>query len=121
MDAKLDQNAGWDAIEATITRTILASPESFAPATVLNAGDFVRECRSRVAIPEGVAKGYWNTFRIWWTGIEVEIFDDRYEFYQFTEGDTRIAHFEHAPGAELPREFVNQLPQDVRLRTEAAG
>lgn len=116
MEAKLGLMVKWDAIEAAVAQAISTSPEPFAPATIANAGDFVRACRLRCPIPEGVAKGYWTTIRIWWKQLEVEVFDDRYELYQFIQGNTRIAHFEHAQGAELPQEFIDQLPKDRPLQ-----
>ena len=112
MEANLDQKAKWDAVEDAIARSVSASPEPFAPATVMNAADFVRACRARCPIPEGVAKGYWSTIRIWWRGVEVEVFDDRYELYRLTQGDTRIEHFGRVPGEELPQGLVSQLPED---------
>jgi hypothetical protein len=120
MKATLDDRDAWDAIAATVAETISASPEPFAPATILNSEEFVRECRLRCPAPEGVAKGYWSTIRIWWKGMEVEVFDDRYELYRFTQGDTRIACFEHAPGREIPLELVDQLPRREQMKIDVA-
>jgi hypothetical protein len=107
----------WNAVEQAIDRITSSSPAQFAADTIENARDLVGACRRQSSIPNGAAKGYWSTIRIWWSSIEVEVFDDRYELYLFTAGGkTDIQHFDHAPGAEVPVNLLNQLPRDRDAR-----
>lgn len=60
-------------------------------------------------MPEGAAKGYWSTIRVWWDNVEVEVFDDHFELYRFSDDRTQIEHFVRAPGTAVPADLVNQL------------
>jgi hypothetical protein len=84
------ENPGWNAIEDAISQAISGSSDPFDCATVANAKDLIDSCRKSCTVPEGAAKGYWSTIRIWWGNLEVEVFDDHYEFYRFEQGHTDI-------------------------------
>lgn len=100
----------WEEVEQLIARCIAESPDPFSPCTVANAQDLFVACFGRCPTPMEVAKGYWNTICISWDKIQVEIFDDRYEYYHFREGATDIEYFDHKGGAEFPRELLDRLP-----------
>jgi hypothetical protein len=101
----------WAAVEHSVAQSIAVSPVSFDPAAVSNVQDFLHVIRKRCPLPEGVAKGYWGTIRVWWDNVEVEIFDDHFELYRFGDDRTQIEHFDRAPGTGVPADLVNLLPR----------
>ena len=46
-----------------------------------------------------------------WNGYEVAAFEDRYETYQFSAGDTRIRHWPHTPRDAFDPAFTAELGQ----------
>jgi hypothetical protein len=101
----------WEEVELNIDRAITGSPVIFDPATISNVRNFLNIIRSRCSIPEGASKGYWSTICISWKGIEVEIFDDHYELYQFhANGRTDIEYFNRVVGEDVPIDLLNRLP-----------
>ncbi|MFP5237117.1 MAG: hypothetical protein ACLGSD_14545 [Acidobacteriota bacterium] len=100
----------WHQVEKEVAQSIADSSEPFSPATIANVEDFLVACREACHVPIGVAKGYWSTICVWWDHVEVEIFDDRYEYYHYKDGSTDIEYFEHVEGAEFPRDLMNRLP-----------
>lgn len=72
--------------------------------------DLIAACRALCPVPEGIAKGYWSTFAIWWRNIQIEIFEDRYEYYRFKQGSSDIEYFAHTPGTAMPEELMKRLP-----------
>jgi hypothetical protein len=106
----------WEEVEQSIDKVIAGSLVSFDPATISNVRDLFGVIRTRCPIPEAVGKGYWSTICISWKGVEVEVFDDRYELYQFiTDGRTDIEHFDRVVGADVPAGLINQLPRFAKL------
>ena len=101
----------WEDVERQVEKSVTNSLVPFDAGTISNARDFLRVTRRLCPIPEGVAKGYWSTVRIWWKDIEVEIFEDRYELYLFNSGQTDIQYFNHAPTTEVPSELIQHLPR----------
>jgi hypothetical protein len=81
--------------EKFAARSIATSPDPFDPATRANVHDLVTLRRMHCQLPEGVAKGYSSTIRIWWHKFEIEVFGGHYELYRFYDGSTGIQHFEH--------------------------
>lgn len=106
----------WDEVEQSVARAISGSPVPFDPATIVNVSDFLGVVRKRCPIPEGAAKGYWSTICISWKGVEVEIFDHRYELYRFiADGRTDIEYFDRAAGSDVPPNLVDKLPRIAEL------
>jgi hypothetical protein len=101
----------WEAVEHEIARSIAESPEPFEPATISNVRDLLRAIPKRCPLPDGAAKGYWSTIQIWWKGIEIEVFDDRYEWYRFGESKTDIEYFERSHGTDIPPDLLEKLPK----------
>jgi len=60
-------------------------------------------------LPIEVTKGYWNTIRICWNHIEVEIFDDRYEVYQLGKDRFAIEYFECSLEGAIPSGLIDRL------------
>lgn len=100
----------WAGVERSIARAIAGSVVPFDPATISNVRDLIFVIRTRCTIPEGTGKGYWSTVCISWKGVEVEIFNDHYELYQFAPGPFGIEYFERVSGSDVPAELVNKLP-----------
>jgi hypothetical protein len=73
----------WELAERAVGQAIESSPEPFDPATIANVHEFINACRIQCPKPDGVAKGYWSTIRIWWKNLEIEVFDDHFELYCF--------------------------------------
>ena|ERR1035438_3290254 len=105
----------WGEVEQYIARAIAGSPVPFDPATISNVRDLLDVICSRCPLPESAGKGYWSTVCISWKGVEVEICDDHYELYQFTDGHTDIEHFDRVAGSDVPAVLLNQLPRIVKL------
>jgi len=105
----------WVDVERAIDRAIAGSPVPFDPATISNARDLLGVICTRCPFPEGVGMGYWSTICISWKGVEVEIWDDHYELYQFTDGHTDIEHFHRVVGSDVPVDLLNQLPGIAKL------
>jgi hypothetical protein len=105
----------WELAERAVGQAIESSPEPFDPATIANVHEFINACRIQCPKPDGVAKGYWSTIRIWWKNLEIEVFDDHFELYCFSQSGTAIEHFNHTPGTELPRGLMIKLPNNSPL------
>ena len=101
----------WEAVPKLIEKIIQASQEPFDSLVITNANDLVRDCRSLYRVPEGVAKGYWSTIRLWWPALEIEIFEDRFELYCFQNQKTDIRHFDHVTGGHVPLELLELLEE----------
>ena len=108
---------GWDAIESEVERLTHASVEPFHFNVLANLRDLLQLCRSRSALPTGIAKGYWATIRIWWPHFELEVFEDRIEVYRFGEDGTAIWHEDHRPGHEFSDHFLEELATALRLNS----
>lgn len=106
----------WKAVEEAVSQAISGSSDPFEPATVSNVHDLIDACRDLCSVPESVEKGYWSTICFSWENLEVEVFDDHYEFYRFMQGQTDIEHFSHSSGAKVPVELMNHLPKRSSLR-----
>jgi len=105
----------WGAVEQSIDRAIAKCHDPFDPATISNVRDLLGVIRTQCLLPKGVAKGYWSTIRIWWEGVEVEVFDDHYELYWFTDGHTDIEHFDRVAWSDVPTDLLNQLARIAKL------
>jgi hypothetical protein len=101
----------WNAVQDAANQTISASSDPFDPAVIANVHDLIEACRRICPVPDGAAKGYRSTMQFSWGNLEVEVFDDRYEFYRFKQGHTDIEYFSHAPGSIVPVELMNHLPK----------
>ena len=84
---------GWKSVEEAVARVVSETSDSFDPATLANVHDLVQACRGLCAAPDETAKGYWSTICLSWEGLEIEVFQDRYEFYRFGQGYTDVAEF----------------------------
>ena len=105
----------WGEVEQSVAQAIAGSSVPFDPATVSNTHDFLGLICARCPLPESAGKGYWGTICISWTDVEVEIFDDRYELYQFTDGHTDIEYFDRVLGSDVPADLLNKLPPIAKL------
>jgi hypothetical protein len=105
----------WEPVARAVGQAIEFSPEPFSSATIANVHEFISACRISCPTPDGVAKGYWSTIRIWWKGLEIEVFDDHYELYRFGQGGTVIEHFNHTPGTELPPDLMIKLTKITQV------
>jgi hypothetical protein len=106
----------WKGVEEAVARVVSDTSDSFDPATLANVHDLVQACRGSCPAPEETAKGYWSTICLSWEGLEIEVFQDRYEFYRFEQGHTDIEEFSHTPGAIVPARLVSYLPKRSSLR-----
>ena len=106
----------WESVEEAVARVVSETSDPFDPATLANVNDLVQACRGLCSVPDETAKGYWSTICFSWEGLEIEVFEDRYEFYRFEQGHTDIEEFSHAPGAMVPARLVSYLPERSSLR-----
>jgi len=98
---------GWSEIEATVNRIFADYQSSFDPQTMENTRLLLQFVSDRYRPANDCGKGYWDTICLsWWSAtysIAIEIFEDRYEFYRFSEQSTQIGHFDqHASGVPHP-------------------
>jgi hypothetical protein len=105
----------WGEVEQSISQSIAGSPVPFDPATISNVRDLLGVICTLCPVPIGTGKGYWSTICISWKGVEVEICDDHYELYRFTDGRTDIEHFDRVAGSDGPADLLNQLPRIANL------
>jgi hypothetical protein len=105
-----NQFENWDAVDREIDRLIANSAETFDSNTTANTKDLLTLCQARCPLPEGVAKGYWSTIRLWWGNFEIEVFEDRYELYRFFDQKTDIEYVGHMPSRTFSPGFLAQLP-----------
>jgi hypothetical protein len=106
----------WQAVEAQMRRIVAQSSETFAESTVRNAEKLIAACERRIRMPDQVEKGYWSTVCLFWDGIEVEVCDDRYEFYDLRDGGMHIEHFEMSSGEDVPEKLFERL-QCLKIET----
>jgi hypothetical protein len=103
----------WKAVDAEIERIITASVEKpFDSNTIANVREFVSFAREHCPVPE-VGKGYWSTICFSWETtppLEIEVFGNRYEVYQFYDRRTDIREVKHIPGSPFPPELAAALP-----------
>jgi len=55
--------------------------------------------------------GYDGGLSLHWNGYEVAAYEDHYETYQFSDGDTRISHWPHAPSDPFDPALTAELQQ----------
>jgi hypothetical protein len=96
----------WDRARADLDQLVKGEAK-FASETLLNALEFINFASSRYEAPDAIAQGYWPTVCISWSSakpapIQIEIHEDRYEFYRFFDGRTDIEEFLHIPGDPIP-------------------
>ena len=91
----------WTEVEMMIDGLAAETP-SLAQNTIGNARLFARYASGRYQIPHEIGLGYWPTICLMWSSntpaIEIEIFDDHYEFYAFSDGATDIQHVDQTSG-----------------------
>ncbi len=105
----------WQVVADAVENILPDSHDPFDPKTVANARDLVNTCQLLYGVPEGVGKGYWSTITLWWSGLEIEVFEDRFELYRFQSQKTDIAHFEHEPGTPIPAELLDAVTEALQL------
>jgi hypothetical protein len=82
--------------------------------TAANAWDLVTQIRSDHMPPTEVGRGYRPTICMSWNevspkGFQIEVHEDKYEFYRFFEGRTEIAELHHRAGDDFPPETLEKL------------
>ncbi|CAN7468055.1 hypothetical protein [Rhizobium sp. LjRoot254] len=82
------------------------SNEAIDSRTLLNATRFIDFSDGRYPVADEVGQGYWPTICFSWTlqpqAIQIEIFEDRYEFYRFFDKKTEIRAVECGQDQEFP-------------------
>jgi hypothetical protein len=106
----------WSDVFQLIDDVVAAGGATFSPATIQNARDVAALGALRAFPMPDLSKGYWETICFHWTDIEVEVFDDRVELYDFADRGMDIRHYAHKPGSDLDPEFVTRL-SDLVIRT----
>jgi len=85
----------WNRAEAAVD-FLAAESSNLAEKTVENVRIFLRFAVERYQAPDEIGLGYWPTVRLTWSQssppIEVEVFDDHYEFYRFAGEAAEIRH-----------------------------
>ncbi|MGV1752325.1 hypothetical protein [Agrobacterium sp. CG674] len=104
----------WVEVETKISELAAESP-NLAQKTLENARLFARFAPGLYQTPDEIGLGYWPTICFIWSStvppIEIEIFEDHYEFYSFSEGATDIQHVAHTSG---------NFPEALKLLLDAA-
>lgn len=95
---------------------MLFRERDFTSETIKNAEEFVAFASQRYLPPSSIDPGYQATFSVSWDvrlPIEVEIFEDCYEFYRFVDGLTEIEKIAHHPGEPFPERLGTLLTSDL--------
>jgi len=104
----------WDKVETAVD-FFAAESSDLARKTIENVRIFLRFAVNRYQAPNEIGLGYWPTIRLTWSQssppIEVEVFDDHYEFYGFTTDATEIRHV---------AVIADTFPNDLRLLLDGA-
>jgi phosphoribosylformimino-5-aminoimidazole carboxamide ribotide isomerase len=101
----------------TFTAAIKNFAESLDADTKSNALDLFLLLGKTLPSPDFIERGLWPTICfIWRQGVEVEIFEDSYEFYKHYDGASDIVEFMHLPGEQIPIEFLTKLDSNLNLR-----
>ncbi len=90
---------------------------AFDVETIGNVRDFINYAEANSPVADEIMPGYWPTIRLYWSraephAVEIEIFDDHFEFRRLIDRVVDISHFDHSPGQPFPTEL------DAILRTE---
>lgn len=106
-------NAEWERIRAKVAELASSSAEPIQGDTLANAMLLIEFGQDRYVAPGDACLGYWPTIRLIWdtlpTPIEIEISQDAYEFYRFSEGRTEIREVTNVPLGPLPIELTEIL------------
>ncbi len=85
--------ATWIEFEAALNK-IIAESAAIPNEIVAGARTLIEYSFGRYRVPTWVSEGYWPTIRLGWAlernPIEVEIFKNRYEVYQYFCRETKI-------------------------------
>jgi hypothetical protein len=97
---------GWAGVRAKIVHLVSGAEQPLHALTLANAEALADFAEGRYQSPTGVDLGYWPTVCLSWNirpaPIQIEVFEDRYEFYRFFDGHTEIKEIPHAAGAPFP-------------------
>jgi hypothetical protein len=101
----------WDDVGQELKRLTVSRELDFSLETVGNASEFVAFALGCLTPPVSVGLGYRPTFIMDWgkRSIQIEISDDRYEFYQFFDGSADIREFPHRIGEPFPQDLAVHL------------
>ena len=107
-------HTGWEEVWPEIERLVAEHTEAVTPQTLGNLRDFIASIRERYAVADDFGPGYRSSVRLCWSNakpapVEIEVFEDHYEFYQFFDGRTDIQHFSHSGGGIIPRQLIEIL------------
>lgn len=80
-----------------------------------NATDLIAGGHWRVTPSEVTVNAYDGGISLHWRAYEIADFDDRYETYQFAEGDTQIHHRTHDPGCPLNAEMCIEIRRSTGI------
>ena len=58
--------------------------------------------------------GYDASISLHWGSYEIATYPDRFETYQFSDGETVIQHWPHVSGAKVASELVQEITEATR-------
>ena len=97
----------WTEAKLTIERMELPD------ALKANALELLTVAEVLPAPQEISVNGYDGGLSLHWNGYEVAAYEDRYETYQFSDGDTRISHWPHSPSDSFDPALAAELRKAV--------
>ncbi|GAA0460761.1 MULTISPECIES: hypothetical protein [Sphingomonas] len=96
---------GWEDIAVEAEAMDCAAPQRANLRDLINAADALNAPQSITVNP------YDGGISLHWIGcdFEIAIYDDHYESYRFSNGETAIRHWPHAPGDPVEAVLLEQI------------
>ena len=128
VDYMSGMNGTWNDLRLEADRLFLSFVASetdksaqtgFDAETIDNVRDFIDYAQANYPLADEIMHGYWPTICLYWSKaephpVEIEIFDDHFEFQRFIDRVVDISHFDHCPGDPFPPDLAAILRTELR-------
>lgn len=102
---------GWTAFRGEIEARMMEGPRSLSADTAENLRDLISYLEDR-AVPPRLSRGSHDSMGLRWDDhdrrpLEIVVFGDRFDVYEYNGGTKRIRLIEHDVGYPLPDELLD--------------
>lgn len=96
--------ASWADVESAV-HELVAAKSDIQQDTFENTRVLIRFASDRYPVPDKVCLGYWPNIRLCWSSTEyiceIEVNENQYEFYRFSDAASQITHVDVTRGDVL--------------------